>query len=394
MLQHYPDSVTINGNVIETSPFPDISFVNQHIWLGLSASNYPKPTEPASSARQFNAYAAGVLCQIPTLELLPRTYLAEHPSNYPHWNHVTRYVITPVAHLDLETFSSCVYEKVFLNIETQLNRVYRQLQSDADAQTARTIKVCQLPPPIERTAWIRSIENTTDELQGSDTETVPITANGKLFIPQPMNNQAETVSALESICRSDAGLVPVTCFYQRVDPGHQPVQSTMTMQFQTNPAGPDTLELVDLLTEDPKQTYTIEPMLHASGAYPDSFSIKLAPHADFTEDELTQVLYRCYRLDIAKSLNIAPRRVNPRGDHSKKLIAHMRDQARHLLANLPDSRNVVTVVKMVDFSHRPQSAKPLRRPNCSRRLHPGLSPRNTELIPVQANARVLPPTTA
>ena len=29
---------------------------------------------------------------------------------------------------------------------------------------------------------------------------------------------------------------------------------------------------------------------------------------------------------------------------------------------------------MVDFSHRPQSAKPLRRPNSSRWLHPGLSP--------------------
>ena len=29
---------------------------------------------------------------------------------------------------------------------------------------------------------------------------------------------------------------------------------------------------------------------------------------------------------------------------------------------------------MVDSSHRPQSAKPLRRPNSSRWLHPGLSP--------------------
>ena len=46
-----------------------------------------------------------------------------------------------------------------------------------------------------------------------------------------------------------------------------------------------------------------------------------------------------------------------------------------------------TVVKMVDFSHRPQSAKPLRRPNSSRRLRPGLSPRNTELIPAQATPR-------
>ena len=42
---------------------------------------------------------------------------------------------------------------------------------------------------------------------------------------------------------------------------------------------------------------------------------------------------------------------------------------------------------MVDFSHRPQSAKPLRRPNSSRRLRPGFSPGNTELIPAQATPR-------
>ena len=35
-----------------------------------------------------------------------------------------------------------------------------------------------------------------------------------------------------------------------------------------------------------------------------------------------------------------------------------------------------------------------RRPNSSRRLHPGIPPGSTERIPVQATARVLPPTTA
>ena len=59
-----------------------------------------------------------------------------------------------------------------------------------------------------------------------------------------------------------------------------------------------------------------------------------------------------------------------------------------------ENADVVTVVKMVDFSRRPQSAKPLRRPNSSRRLRPGVSPRNTELIPAQAIARVLPLVTA
>ena len=54
----------------------------------------------------------------------------------------------------------------------------------------------------------------------------------------------------------------------------------------------------------------------------------------------------------------------------------------------------LTVVKMVDFSHRPQSAKPLRRPNSSRRLRPGISPENTDRIPAQATPRASARTTA
>ena len=52
-----------------------------------------------------------------------------------------------------------------------------------------------------------------------------------------------------------------------------------------------------------------------------------------------------------------------------------------------------TVVKMVDFSYILTPAIPEdppladRRPNCARRLRPGISPGNTELIPVQAGAR-------
>ena len=80
-----------------------------------------------------------------------------------------------------------------------------------------------------------------------------------------MDNQAEMVSALESIYRSDSGLVSVSCLYQRVGPGLQPTRPTMSLRFQTDEVGPDILELVESLTDDPKQTYTFEPMLYASG---------------------------------------------------------------------------------------------------------------------------------
>ncbi len=54
-----------------------------------------------------------------------------------------------------------------------------------------------------------------------------------------------------------------------------------------------------------------------------------------------------------------------------------------------DQLDIVTVVKIVDFSYKLSSAIPEdppssdRRPNSSRRLRPGISPRNAELIPAQ-----------
>ena len=49
-----------------------------------------------------------------------------------------------------------------------------------------------------------------------------------------------------------------------------------------------------------------------------------------------------------------------------------------------------TVVKMVDFGYKPPSSipkdavSPRRRPNSARRLRPGISPGNAELVPAQA----------
>ena len=43
-----------------------------------------------------------------------------------------------------------------------------------------------------------------------------------------------------------------------------------------------------------------------------------------------------------------------------------------------------TVVEKVDFSRNDQENLPIRRPNSTRRLRPGIAPGNTELVPTQA----------
>ena len=341
MLQHYPAAVTINGKAVKTSPFPDVGFVDRRVWHGFTNSVQQVPTTPASSPRCFNAYTAGVLCQIPHLDLLPHTYLSEYPSSYPHWNHVARYVITPVANLDLKTLARCIYDDSFIEFDTEMQEVQQQLQHHAQSQARRTIEACKLPEPTNRTAWIRSIENTMDELNSPNFTSMPITSNGKLFTPSTMENQAEMVSALESLSRSNAGLVPVTSFYQMVNPGHQPTGCAMSLQFQHADDEHHALVLTDLMPNHQENTYTIAPMLHASGSYPDSVFIRLAPHADFTEDELTHTLYRCYRQDLANTLKLPLCRVKPWQSTSQQLIVHMRNYARKLLINIHNPHNVV-----------------------------------------------------
>ena len=45
---------------------------------------------------------------------------------------------------------------------------------------------------------------------------------------------------------------------------------------------------------------------------------------------------------------------------------------------------IYAVVKKVDFGRNDQENLPIRRPNSTRRLRPGIAPGNTELVPAQA----------
>ena len=45
---------------------------------------------------------------------------------------------------------------------------------------------------------------------------------------------------------------------------------------------------------------------------------------------------------------------------------------------------IYAVVKKVDFGRNDQENLPIRRPNSTRRLRPGIAPGNTDLVPAQA----------
>ena len=49
-----------------------------------------------------------------------------------------------------------------------------------------------------------------------------------------------------------------------------------------------------------------------------------------------------------------------------------------------------TVVEKADFGRNDQENLPIRRPNSSRRLRPGIAPGNTEPVPTQSDAIAYP----
>ena len=116
----------------------------------------------------------------------------------------------------------------------------------------------------------------------------------------------------------------------------------------------------------------------------------------------TSVRDACRAMSNVKQLNRELAAARAKGQRLDEPFAQLRFRSRknpRQSCYIPDDAVTEhgiyhTVVKMVDFSYKTivslslkTRSEPRRRPNSSRRLRLGISPRNTELIPAQATPR-------
>lgn len=179
--------------------------------------------------------------------------------------------------MDDRQFKSIVHDDSFINVERCRPDLYQTLVQQADDQAVRTIALRQLPKPLSKTAWQRSIDNDVEETRLHHALQTPITVNAGAAITPVMPNQAEMVSCLESIYRTRCGLVPVTSVIDRHPHNHRTPEALIRIDISNDPNRPaPVLEMTNLAEDPPYETIRITPMLVATGSYPDDIKIFLS----------------------------------------------------------------------------------------------------------------------
>ena len=156
-LRHYPDAVTLNGQKLETIPFPDMARA--------SITSYPNNDEESyqwtpikefpSGTVEGNAYAAGVCCYISTPPNdYPFTYHTPGDRGNDFWTEAKAVLLSPIWTMtteevdDPETFHD--HRLRLAQGSPMLDTILKR----AEAQVERTLGRSELPPrhqgPVHR----------------------------------------------------------------------------------------------------------------------------------------------------------------------------------------------------------------------------------------------------
>ena len=221
-LRYYPDSVTLNGEPVKTTPFPDLANVTvtsfqQH------TTKYPDAKQIAlgdsSQLRQRDALIAGVLYNtFPFTE--PQTYFTPGESKFAHWQPALRVTVTPVAVVTPEEYMSLTQTELQLLLENnEILPLTGTVAHRGREQIQRTISHPNAPP--EYTGRIHNYTlSHPDGLKNSppfNTGEPIIVHRTPVGISGEGLSNPEYISVAEALYTTDQELVPVS---QENNPEH------------------------------------------------------------------------------------------------------------------------------------------------------------------------------
>ena len=208
-LRHYPDAVTLNGQKLETLPFPDLAHV--------SITSYPNNDEESkqwtpikefpSATVEGNAYAAGVCCYISTPPNdFPFTYYTPSEAGNDFWTKAKTVTLKPLWVMsteevdDPETFHD--HRLRVAHGSPMLGTILKR----AKAQVERTLSRSELPPRHQGPVHRYLIEQEQNHFRTG----VPIIVHG---IPISLDEDLErplSQTAIHTLYTTNQKYVPVS----------------------------------------------------------------------------------------------------------------------------------------------------------------------------------------
>ena len=308
ILQFYPAEVRINGEPVDTRPFPNLAYAsvtkyeddNQRYYSSRNLSLDPeRPSENPRPLRSGNTFIAGVMCFTPRKPDQTHVYHSAEPGPNQNWERALKIELSPIWTITADEIDALTQDE-FDSFGTETPPTLEPvLRERAQAQIDRTLASPRLPRPHPGPIFQYFL---SDNPNAPFEKGAPIFVNGTSIVIDSQSNDhttSETVSAVEALYRSDSQFVPVRLYPHQQEETHQRLSD---FSFTHTPAEPSP----EAWCMTPAQDITLEFQLDGEDKVrtaPASFSlegecafdmdVRFVP-GQITPQDLTQYMLRAY----------------------------------------------------------------------------------------------------
>ena len=203
---HYPDMVTINGEPVERTPFPDRASVRIVHSPTMDRSDtivsLHKLDHLAAPRADLNTYACGILSDGIKPDTPSHPYWTKLPSEQPHWAPAAMVYITPVYVITDDELDS-------LGADAFAERNHQAIHNRANLQVEETSSHANIPPPSQETRF-HHVTGAPIHLNQAKRLGAPMFINAPPAIFSGHSISAPALlSAAQALYRTDTGITPV-----------------------------------------------------------------------------------------------------------------------------------------------------------------------------------------
>ena len=244
---HYPSPVTIDGEEIRRSPFPDLSRVtrivaNRNVQYHMKVEHHPLGDEFENE--HMGLFAGGILSGMPGTQAVNHNYMTPGPGKYEHWKPAMMMVLRPIQVILDEEFGKMTQEEFDSLKQENPQSPLAKLMAERDLeQVKRTLAHPEMPPvhkgPVY--AHLSALPGYSEDGLGRGGPII-IQEGDPVVFHEGFNYEPETLAVAEALYRTDTGFVPVSP--DRADVPESP-RVIRSFDFQTTP--PDTSKQPQML---------------------------------------------------------------------------------------------------------------------------------------------------
>ena len=241
--RHYPSPVTLDGEDIQRTPFPDLSRVNtvkatDNVTAFHRVEQHNHTEDEPETMETWNLFAGGILSRNPGSRAVSRNHMAPEPGEHKHWQPAMMVIVHPIQVIRDEEFKNMTQEEFQdLREEKPATTLGKAMAERDIEQIRRTLTHPDMPTWHDGPVYAYLITRPGYANKGLGNGGPIIVNQGEPAVfDEALEWQPETIAAAQALYRTNTGFIPVTPNFGR-NTGEP--RTIRTLEFQTVPPDPN-----------------------------------------------------------------------------------------------------------------------------------------------------------